>query len=132
MNTSQEDVKTDKSYEPYFLDDLRKRSHTRRAPVETKSANKYVRTTTENQKENSRSVSVLFPRGMWFLNVQRTRLTQLSYSVSFSRRLLKKCRGEWFFFFLLVNEDKVLCVRSFLPWRDYHHISNTRINLFDS
>ena len=45
---------------PHFGLSSEKESHTRRAAVETKSANKYVRTTTENQKENSRSVSALF------------------------------------------------------------------------
>ena len=44
---------------PRFGVSSKKESNTIRAVVETKSANKYIRTPTENQKENSRSVSAL-------------------------------------------------------------------------
>ena len=83
---------------PNFGVSFEKGFQTRRAAVETKSANKYIRTTTENQQENSRFVSApslslslsrsLSPRDMLFLFVQLTQATQLLYSVSFSRRSL--------------------------------------------
>ena len=45
---------------PHFGVSSEKGSHTRRPAVETEPANKYVKTTTENKKENTRSVSALF------------------------------------------------------------------------
>ena len=80
MNTSQHNVKIVESCGPYFG------SHTRHKPVKMKPANQHGRTTTENQEENSRLMSVLFlsPSDILFLFVQLVQVTQFSYSVSFS------------------------------------------------
>ena len=52
------EVKTDENDAlHYFKVSLEKGYHTGREPMKTKSANKHVRTATENQKENSRLVS---------------------------------------------------------------------------
>ena len=58
--TRYDNVKTDESCSPQFGVSFEKRSHARRAAVKTRPAIKYVWRTTENQKENSRSVSALF------------------------------------------------------------------------
>ena len=87
----------------HFAVSFEKGSYTRHAALEMKPTNKHVRTITENQEENSRSVSALScslslsSHGMWFLFVQLTRTTQFSYSLSLSWRLLKKCSSEWTF-----------------------------------
>ena len=51
-NTSRVDVKVDENYETYFGVTFENRSHTRRAAMKTKPANKQARITTENQKDN--------------------------------------------------------------------------------
>ena len=76
-------MKTAEGCGHHFGMSSKKRSHIRRAAVETKPANEYVRTTSENLKEVSRSVSALsFSFQNLFLFVQITWSTQLSYSLS--------------------------------------------------
>ena len=95
VNTSQDNVNIVESCGPYFGVDPEKGSQTRRAPMKTKPAKKLVRTTAENQEENSKSVAALFLFMTYlFLFAQLTRSTQLSYTISFSRRLQKKCSSE--------------------------------------
>ena len=53
LNTSLEDVKTGEKYKPHFGGNFEKGSHTSHTGVEMKLANKYNRTISENQKENS-------------------------------------------------------------------------------
>ena len=60
-------------------------SHTRHKHVKMKPANKHIRTTTENQEENSWSVSVLFLLMTCCFSYP---VTQFSYAVSFSQWLL--------------------------------------------
>ena len=105
-------MKTTKGCGPHFGMISEKSFHTRRATVETKPTDKHVIITIESQQGNSRSFSAcllacslslslsLSPRDR-FLFVQLTRSTQLSYSVSFSRCLLKKCSRR---IFVCVNE----------------------------
>ena len=70
MNTNKGNVKGEKNYGTPFGMSSKKCSHNRRAAVDMKSANKHVRTATENQKGNSRSVSALSfsPHDMLFLS----------------------------------------------------------------
>ena len=60
VNTRQDNVKIVNSCGPHFGVSSEKGSHTRHKLVKAKLENKHVRTTTENQKENSRSVSAIF------------------------------------------------------------------------
>ena len=80
-------VKRSKNYGPHFGVSSKKGSHTKRSVVESKAANKYVRTTIENQKEKFKvCLWSLSPHDMLFLIVQLTRSTQLSCLVPFSLR----------------------------------------------
>ena len=69
LKTRYGNVRTAESCGPHFEVTSKKSSHSRRTAVETKPANKFVWTTTENQEENSRSVIALFLHEM-FLFVQ--------------------------------------------------------------
>ena len=60
LNTSHEDVRIDENlWAPFWGVGSEKEPYTRCDSVKTKPADKHVWTTTEDQKENSRSVSAL-------------------------------------------------------------------------
>ena len=94
---------------------LQKVSHIRCAALETKPANNHIRTTKENQQENSMSVSAISfpPYDMLFLFVQLTLVTQFSYPLIFSRRLL-----------LSIVANKLLCYWTKPKFR-VRHFSNS-------
>ena len=89
LKTRYGNVKTAENCGPHFRVSSKNRSHTRRKPVETKPANKHVKTKIENQKENERSTSSLFllPTFYFSLSSKRGRLSFHTLFLSPWRRI---------------------------------------------